>query len=198
MGVLRLSGTIPNARENRCAGAKAGEQMTGRWAWVIAAMASFSLNGALGQAPFDTSVRKNDTDQHPAAAKTPVARQTPPAGNPLWGIPIGSLSTTRERPVFSASRRPPAPLLAPVPVAEAPPPKPAEPEQPPFTLVGTAIGKPQNVALIIEQTTKNLVRLHVSEAASGWYLRSVELRSMTLEKNSQTVTLNLPAHVSVR
>jgi general secretion pathway protein N len=153
-------------------------------------MACFTLNGAIGQGPFDI--------QHQAVAKTSVARQTPPSGNPLWGIPVGSLSTTRERPVFSASRRPPASPLGPVPVAEAPPPKPAEPEQPPFTLVGTAIGKPQNVALIIEQTTKNLVRLHFGEAASGWYLRSVDLRAMTLEKNSQTVTLNLPAHVSVR
>ncbi|MGH6836258.1 MAG: hypothetical protein ACREC9_12065 [Methylocella sp.] len=175
-----------------------GEQMTRRCAWVIAAMASFSLNGALGQAPFDTSLRKNHTDQHPAAAKTPVARQTSPDGNPLWGIHIGSLSATRERPIFSASRRPPASPLAPTPVAEPPPPQPAEPEQPPFTLVGTAIGKPQNVALILDQTKKNLVRLHVGEAASGWYLRSVDVGTMTLEKNSQTVTLDLPARVSAR
>jgi hypothetical protein len=159
-------------------------------AWGIIAMACFTLNGAIGQAPFDI--------QHQAVAKTSVARQTPQAGNPLWGIPIGSLSTTRERPVFSASRRPPAPLLAPMPVTEAPPPHPVELEHPPFTLVGTAIGKPRNVALIIDQTTKNIGRLHVGEAASGWYLRSVDLRSMTLEKNSQTVTLNLPAHVAVR
>jgi hypothetical protein len=107
--------------------------MTGRCAWVIAAMACFTLNGAIGQAPFDIQLQ-----------------------------------------AFSASRRPPASPLGPVPVADAPPPKPAEPEKPPFTLVGTAIGKPQNVALIIEQTTKNLVRLRVGEAASGWYLRSVD------------------------
>lgn len=153
-------------------------------------MACFTLNGAIGQAPFDIQLQ--------AAAKTLVARLTPQGGNPIWGIPIGSLSATRERPVFSASRRLPAPLLAPAPVAVAPPPKPVEPGQPPFTLVGTAIGKPQNVALIIEQTTKNLVRLHIGEAASGWYLRSVDLRAMTLEKNSQIVTLDLPARVSAR
>jgi general secretion pathway protein N len=79
-----------------------------------------------------------------------------------------------------------------MPLAEAPPPPPAEPEQPPFTLVGTAVGKPQNVALVLVQTTKNLVRLHVGEAASGWCLRSVDLRTMTVEKNSQTVILTLP------
>jgi len=40
----------------------------------------------------------------------------------------------------------------PMPVAEAPPP-PAEPERPPLTLVGTAIGNPQNLALILNQRT---------------------------------------------
>jgi hypothetical protein len=78
-----------------------------------------------------------------------------------------------------------------MPVAAAPPP--TEPERPPLTLVGTAIGKPQNLALILNQTTKSLIRLHVGEAASGWYLRSVDERKMTLEKNSQVVTLSLPA-----
>jgi hypothetical protein len=55
-----------------------------------------------------------------------------------------------------------------------------------------AIGNPQNVALILNQTTKSLIRLHVGEAASGWYLRSVDARTMTLEKNNQLVTLSLP------
>jgi general secretion pathway protein N len=174
--------------------------MIRRCAFVIVAMASFSLNGAMGQAPAGASPGGNDTDQaspraeqQPAAAKNPDLRQPIPGGNPLWGIPLGSLSATRERPIFSASRRPPAPLAPPMPIAEAPPPPPpAEAAQPPFTLVGTAIGKPQNVALVLDQSTKSLVRLHVGEAASGWVLRSVNLRTMTVEKNSQTVSLSLP------
>ena len=173
--------------------------MIRRYACVIAAMAWFSLDGAMGQTPVGASLRGNDTDQaslivepHPAAAKNVNPRQPPPGGNPLWGIPISSLSATRERPIFSASRRPPAPPAPPKPVAEAPPPPP-ELEHCPFTLVGTALGEPQNVALILDQTTKSLVRLHVGEVALGWYLRSVDLRTMTLEKNSQFVTLSLPA-----
>ena len=81
---------------------------------------------------------------------------------------MSSLSAMRERPLFSASRRPPVP---PRPVAETPPPPLAQPEHPPFTLVGTAIGKTQNVAVILDPTTKNLVRLHSGEAASQWNLR---------------------------
>ena len=52
---------------------------------------------------------------------------------------------------------------------------------------------PRNVALVLDQTTKSLVRLHVGEAAAGWYLRSVDLRTMTVEKNGQVVVLTLPA-----
>jgi hypothetical protein len=119
--------------------------MMKRWACVITGTATFYLNGAICQASVVT-LRGNDTDEdspnterHRAVAKTSDPRVHLPGGNPLWGIPISSLSATRERPIFSASRRPPAPM----PVAEAPPPPPAEPEHPPFTLVGTAIGKSQ-------------------------------------------------------
>jgi general secretion pathway protein N len=175
--------------------------MIRRCAYVIAAMASFSVNGAIGQEPAGASLRGNlmdpagpTTEQNPTAAKNPELRQPPPGGNPLWGIPVSSLSVTQERPLFSASRRPPAPPAPlappPMPVAAAPPP--AQPERPPLTLVGTAIGKPQNVALILNQTTKGFIRLHVGEAALGWYLRSVDSRTITLEKNNQLVTLPLP------
>ncbi len=72
----------------------------------------------------------------PAAPAPPPER--PLSANPLWGIPLTALSGTRDRPIFSSSRRPPAPAVAPaaVPkvVAAA---KPREPERPPLSLVGT-------------------------------------------------------------
>ncbi len=169
---------------------------------VIAALASFAVNGAFGQAatgrlPGNEADRASPASlgQLPQAtknAKNPDLQAPPRGGNPLWGVPISALSATRERPIFSASRRPPAPP-PPIPVAAAPlPPPPPPPEQPHFTLVGTALGKPSDVALVLDQTTKSLVRLHVGESASGWFLRSVEGRTMTLEKESQVVTLSLP------
>jgi general secretion pathway protein N len=176
--------------------------MITRCAYVIVAMALFSLNGAIGQTPAGASILGNDLDpvspstkQHPGADKKLEPRAAAPGGNPLWGVPISLLSASQERPIFSASRRPPAPPPPPpMPVAEAPPPPPpAEPEAPPFTLIGTAVGAPRSVALILDQTTKSLVRLHVGEAASGWYLRSVDARAMTLEKNSRVVSICLPA-----
>src|SRR3984893_13282647 len=171
--------------------------MIRRCACVIVAMGSFSLNDAMGQAAIGVSLHENNTEQHPTALKNPGAQQPPPGGNPLWGIPVSSLAATHERPIFSVSRRPPAPpVVAPL-VAQAPAAAPKlDPERPPLTLVGTAIGKPQNVAVVLDQATKNIVRLHVGEAVSGWFLRSVDLRAMTLEKNSQTVALALPAPAS--
>jgi hypothetical protein len=136
--------------------------MIRRCACVIVAMGSFSLNDAMGQAAIGVSLHENNTvqttttEQHSTALK--AAQQPPPGGNPLWGIPVSSLSATRERPIFSVSRRPPAPPVAVRPVAEAPAqPKPAEPERPLLTLVGTAIGKIQNVAVVFDPATKTLV-----------------------------------------
>ena len=90
--------------------------MIRRCAYVIAAIASFSVNGAIGQESADANPRGNvadhaspTTEQHLAAVKNPDLRQPPPGGNPLWGIPVSSLSVTQERPLFSASRHPPAP-----------------------------------------------------------------------------------------
>ncbi|MGQ0444785.1 MAG: hypothetical protein ACT4O2_06595 [Beijerinckiaceae bacterium] len=169
-------------------------------ACVIVAMAGFSAGEAAGQAPAFASLgeeaagRSNLNTEQPAAAAAHVAARPPPGGNPLWGVPISALDATKERPIFSASRRPPMPpAVAERVVAAPPPPKPAEPEQPLITLVGTVIGKPQNVAVVLDRATKTIVRLHVGEAASGWILRRVDARTMTIEKNSQTVTVALPA-----
>lgn len=174
-------------------------------ACVIVAMGAFSVNEGIAQVPAGATLREMDmgltspnTEQPLAARKDMGAREPPPGGNPLWGIPISMLDATRERPIFSASRRPPMqPVVAERVAAAPPPPKPAEPEQPLLTLVGTAIGEPKNVAVVLDRTTKTLVRLHVGETVSGWILRSVESRTMTVEKNSQTVTVALPAPGSV-
>jgi general secretion pathway protein N len=106
---------------------------------------------------------------------------------------LSALTATRERPIFSPTQRPPAPPPEPTPAAEPPAPPPVEPEQPLLTLVGTATGETDNVAVVIDQATKNLIRLHIGEAVSSWHLRSVDPRAMTVEKDNRRVTLTLPA-----
>jgi hypothetical protein len=116
-------------------------------------------------------------------------------GNPLWAIPLGSLSITRNRPLFTPSRRPPAPAVVVVPPAV--PPKvvvrPAEPEHTNLTLIGTVVGETEGIGVFLDQATHNFVRLKTGEGHAGWILRSIKAREATLEKGQQSETLSLPA-----
>jgi len=116
------------------------------------------------------------------------------AANPLWAIPLSALSATRTRPLFTPSRRPPAPVVASVPVAapRPPPPPPAVPQHPNLTLVGTVAGENEGVAVFIDTTTRDTVRLRTGEGHSGWILQSVEHSAATLQKGEQTETLAMP------
>jgi len=120
-------------------------------------------------------------------------RPADPTGNPLWAIPLSSLTATRERPIFLPSRRAPAPAVAGTPVVVAPPPPPStEPDQPPLTLVGAIVGDSEGFAVFLDQATNNVVRLKTGQDHMGWVLRSVKGREATLEKNKRTATLTLP------
>jgi general secretion pathway protein N len=124
----------------------------------------------------------------------PTAREHAPTGNPLWGIPLRLLTATRERPLFSPSRRPPAP-----PVVAAPqlPPRPAaakpEPDHPLLTIVGTIIGETEGIGVFIDQATNDIIRIHTGQDHDGWVLRSVRGRETMFEKHDRTATLALPA-----
>jgi general secretion pathway protein N len=119
------------------------------------------------------------------------------SGNPLWGIPLTQLNNTRDRPIFSPSRRPPPPVVVNrpfVPVAAPPPPPPPPPpEHPSLALLGTIAGEGEGLALFMETTSQNVVRLRTGEAHEGWVLRSVHGREAKLEKNNRTETVTLPS-----
>ena len=114
--------------------------------------------------------------------------------NPLWSVPLTSLSITRERPLFSPSRRPPPPVVvAAPPVSPVQPPKPAVPDRPPLTLVGTAVGATLSVGVFVDQETKSVVRLRTGESHAGWTLQVINGREAILERDRRQVTLALPA-----
>jgi len=65
----------------------------------------------------------------PVESVTTVRAVAPPAApartlsaNPLWGIPLTQLPGTRDRPIFSPSRRPPPPEVVAEPVVVKPTP----------------------------------------------------------------------------
>jgi general secretion pathway protein N len=131
----------------------------------------------------------------PDRPAVPTARQGA-TGNPLWGIPVRVLTATRERPLFSPSRRPPAPpiVAAPqLPPRPAPAAKPAPPDHPLLTVVGTIIGESEGIGVFIDQATNDIIRLHTGQDHDGWILRKVRGRETVFEKEDRTATLALPA-----
>jgi general secretion pathway protein N len=118
------------------------------------------------------------------------------SGNPLWAVPLRTLSATRERPIFSPSRRPPPAAVAVVPAEPAapPPPRPAVPERPALALVGTIVGEGESIAIFFNTATRTTVRLRLGDVDdNGWKLVAVDARTTLLEKGRQSVTLALPA-----
>jgi general secretion pathway protein N len=115
------------------------------------------------------------------------------SGNPLWSIPLSVLTATSERPIFSASRRPPqravvAPAVDPV----APPPqKAAEPERLSLALIGAVVGDSDAIAVFLDLTNQKFVRLRQGDSHRGWVLNSVLGREVTLRKAERSEVLAL-------
>ena len=126
------------------------------------------------------------------AARAPTAIADRERGNPLWAIPIESLSATRDRPLFTPSRRPPD-----QPVALAPPPPSAPPAavapRPQLVLMGTVVSTAGSIGIFTDQASGQIVRLKVGDAHGGWTLRGVGPRDVVMHGGADTVTLALPA-----
>jgi hypothetical protein len=112
-------------------------------------------------------------------------------GNPLWAISLDQLSNTRQRPLFSPTRRPP-PAVAIGPVAAAPIVITPPPERPQLSLVGTVVGEQEGIGVFIEQSTQKVFRLKIGEAHEGWILRSIQRRAVSLEKGGRQIVVEMP------
>lgn len=117
-------------------------------------------------------------------------------GNPLWEIPLESLSATRERPLFAPTRRPQVRLVAARPPDSAPPSSPPTVEHPKLTLVGTVRGQGSSIAVFSIESTRETVRLGIRQGHMGWVLNTVGRDTATLQKGTQTETLKLSATVA--
>ena len=113
-------------------------------------------------------------------------------GNPLWAIPLKDLSATRDRPIFSPSRRPPPPAVAAAPYIPPRPAKPSEPDRPQLSLVGTVAGDREGFGIFLDRASNAVLRLKTGEEHKGWVLREVRSREIVLEKGDKTATLALP------
>lgn len=140
----------------------------------------------------------NSTDGVEVGSVRPIAKpgqsaSTPiPRGNPLWSVPLSALTVTQERPIFSATRRPPPRAVAASPVEEAhaPPPKPLE-APPPLLLVGAVVGEGEAIAILVNRTDQKVVRLRQGESLGGWSLSSVQPREVTFKQGERSEVLTL-------
>jgi hypothetical protein len=132
------------------------------------------------------------TYDHPADQS-----KQPSSGNPLWGIPIKQLSATRDRPIFSPSRRPPPPppIIDP-PVVAVVRPTVKEPDRPQLSLLGTIVNGDDGLGIFMDQTTKVPVRIRIGAAYQGWTLRTLQPGSVMLVKGQESAVLVFPKPAS--
>jgi hypothetical protein len=140
---------------------------------------------AIAIAPRETVTSVRAPAPSAAPARTPSA-------NPLWGIPLGQLSGTRDRPIFSPSRRPPPAADVAESAAVKLPPRKKEIEPPRLSLVGTIASDDEGFGIFIDQATKAALRLKVGEDYQGWKLRTIQGRQVTMEKDRSAAVLTLP------
>ena len=148
--------------------------------------------------PTESSISRGTVNPRPESngPGNSVAGEPRSVGNPLWAVPLRTLSVTRERPIFSPSRRPPPPAVvaAPyIPPAAPTPPKPAEPDHPLLTLVGTVVGDTHSIGVFFDPSAKSVIRLRTGQDYTGWILRSVQGREASFQKDDRTAILALPA-----
>lgn len=149
-----------------------------------------AAGGSLPANPASATALVTDSSAPPAPADAGAKR-----GNPLWSVPLRTLSATRERPLFTPGRRPPEPPPEAAPPPPPPPPAPpaeAAAPQPQLSLIGTIVDLRGGYAVFVETATGATIRLRTGESHDGWVLRSVSMRDAMLQKDRGTVVLSLP------
>jgi hypothetical protein len=128
-----------------------------------------------------------------AAADAPVVDAVPPANsggaldNPLARHTLGSLSATRDRPLFTPSRRPPPPPPVVVHAVEA-----AAPVPPPaIVLLGIVLEDDAPRALVRADGAKTVVRVQVGDEVGGWAVTAIEPRRLELSHDDRSASLEL-------
>jgi hypothetical protein len=171
-------------------GSKSAARIVTAFLWLA------TLRGAAAVAT--TPMAQDDAEAGPALMNSdkpihsnePAPAHETAAGNPLWATPIEALAATRDRPLFSPTRRPPAAVFTPA--AAAPPrAEPIEPERPPLQLIGTVAGDTTAIAVFLDQTTKGTIRLLGGQSQYGWVLGAVHRKEVVLQKNGAVVSLPL-------
>jgi len=123
----------------------------------------------------------------PHALGQPPEQPTATIANPLEAQPLDRLSATRDRPLFSPTRRP------------TPPPPPPPPEQPPvavvpqppnLTLVGIVLDD-EGARALIRSSATNADRVQIGDDIGGWKVAQIDGRRLVLSLDGRFATFTL-------
>jgi hypothetical protein len=111
--------------------------------------------------------------------------------NPIVAQSIDSLSATRERPLFSPTRRPPAaPAAVPPPIVRRADPVP--PSSPPgVILLGVVIGADTARAFVRSESPDKTLRVGIGDDISGWKVSRIEPRELVLSLGDRSATFTI-------
>ena len=110
-----------------------------------------------------------------------------PLANPLAAHPLDHLSATRERPLFSPSRRPLAPPPAPVAQRVEPP----KIDPPRIVLVGIVSEGGAARALIRTPSSNKVVGARFGDEIASWTVTAIEPHRLTLSHDDRSVSFAL-------
>jgi hypothetical protein len=130
-----------------------------------------------------------DPSQQPSPSPPPLAAEGRGASaalpSPLAAQPLDRLSATRERPLFSPTRRPqpPPPVVA---AAPEPPPPPAPP--PNVALFGIVMDGDEARAVVRAGPAEKIMRVGIGDDIGGWKVAHIEGRRLVLSLNGRIAT----------
>jgi hypothetical protein len=124
----------------------------------------------------------------PSVAAEPVVpakiHAVAPAASPLAAQPLDRFSATRDRPLFSPTRHPPA-------VAVVAPPPPPRPPPPNVALLGVVMDGEQAQAVVRAGPTAKVLRVSVGDDIGGWKVGQIEAKKLVLLLNGRMATFTM-------
>ena len=153
----------------------------------LIAVTALGLALALGSALTRVHAQTQPQTRTQTKVQTQVQAHAPTSSpaSPLAAYPLDRLSATRERPLFSPSRRPPAPPHAPI-IAAAPPPPP-----PKLILFGIVMDADDARAVVGVGTAEKTRRVRIGDDIGGWKVTQIEERQLVLSLDDRSATFTL-------
>jgi general secretion pathway protein N len=114
-------------------------------------------------------------------------------GNPIAEVPMDRLSATRDRPLFSPSRRPAVPpqTRPPPSMSREPAPPPSPVQAPSVALFGIVVSEEGPRAFIAMGPTDSVFGVRPGDDLNGWRVTAITKRSLVLSRADLSATFML-------